>query len=73
MTIGDERSINAWSDNWLEPRRNFNEYQVQIPKELKGVRVSDLVDENGEWNWSLLQDWMPQVLMCIMSPSQSRL
>lgn len=56
MTIGDERSINAWSDNWLEPRRNFNEYQDQIPKELEGVRVSDLVDDNGEWNWSLLQD-----------------
>lgn len=45
--IGNGRSIKVWSDNWLEAGRNIMDYQVQIPDELVGARVSDLINENG--------------------------
>lgn len=57
--IGNGRCIKAWSYNWLGPEKSIMEYQVQILEELLESRLSDLIDDNGEWNWSLLQDWMP--------------
>ncbi|GAU38532.1 hypothetical protein TSUD_320040 [Trifolium subterraneum] len=32
---------------------------VDIPLSLHGAKVSELVNNNGEWNWSLFQHWMP--------------
>ncbi|GAU22321.1 hypothetical protein TSUD_106490 [Trifolium subterraneum] len=35
---------------------------VDIPNDLYGARVCDLVDAHGNWNWALLQNWMPNQL-----------
>ncbi|MCI21240.1 hypothetical protein A2U01_0042406, partial [Trifolium medium] len=32
------------------------------PNDLYGARVCDLVDAHGNWNWALLQNWMPNQL-----------
>lgn len=42
----------------------INDYHTQIPDKLGGATMSDMVGENGEWNWCIMQDWMSQVLLC---------
>jgi hypothetical protein len=35
---------------------------LNIPNELHGANVADLVDSTGDWNWSLFNDWLPTKL-----------
>ncbi|MCH81648.1 putative ribonuclease H protein, partial [Trifolium medium] len=34
-----------------------------VPAQLQGARVRDLVDVNGSWNWQLLETWIPETIM----------
>lgn len=49
-SIGDGRSIKAWSNDWLEAGTDINEYHIQIPEEIGREMISDITIENGEWN-----------------------
>jgi hypothetical protein len=33
---------------------------VDIPHHLQGFKVKELIKQDGGWNWSLLQDWLPK-------------
>ncbi|MCH85051.1 hypothetical protein A2U01_0010981, partial [Trifolium medium] len=36
---------------------------LAIPEEMKHVKVVELLDYRGAWNWSLIQDWIPEHIM----------
>jgi ribonuclease HI len=61
--IGDGRIVNAWNDVWIEEGLRISELNLQIPETLKDVKVRTLVDQEGNWNWSLFQEWMPMSLI----------
>jgi hypothetical protein len=43
---------------WIEEGLRLDDF-VTIPPHLLGLKVCDLVEEQGGWNWSLLSSWMP--------------
>ncbi|MCH93591.1 RNA-directed DNA polymerase (Reverse transcriptase), partial [Trifolium medium] len=59
--VGDGCDIEAWNHAWIDEGLCLAQH-VTIPPELQGAKVCDLVDSNGSWNWSLMQNWMPRDL-----------
>ncbi|PNY12420.1 ribonuclease H [Trifolium pratense] len=59
--VGDGRTIDAWNEAWIEEGLCLNQ-QVSIPPHLSGLKVCDLVDNDGKWNWNLITNWVPAVL-----------
>jgi hypothetical protein len=39
----------------------FLEQELDIPQQLLGMKVSELLKDDGRWNWELLQNWMPGI------------
>lgn len=37
-------------------------YEYNIPRDLQNARVSNLVNALGEWNWPLIDSWIPASL-----------
>jgi hypothetical protein len=56
--VGDGKEIDAWKHVWIE-EDFILEHHTSIPQDLQGARVCDFVDEDGCWNWNVLNDWMP--------------
>lgn len=52
--VGDGRSINIWKDRWLFQDKSLENYIEQVPPHMECWTVSDLVDDLGAWNLSLL-------------------
>ncbi|GAU44240.1 hypothetical protein TSUD_139330 [Trifolium subterraneum] len=48
---------------WIKEGLCVVEKVESTPDELLNFKVSDLVDENGKWNWIMLQEWMPPYLL----------
>jgi hypothetical protein len=75
--VGDGRDIDAWSAVWIEEGLRLDDF-VTIPPHLLGLKVCDLVEEQGGWNWSLLSSWMPNELqqkiaaVCPPNPDNGR-
>ncbi|XP_058784072.1 uncharacterized protein LOC131658836 [Vicia villosa] len=71
--IGDGTSISAWNDNWVEPGKSIRDYNLNIPMELCGMRVRDLTNNAGDWNWEIMTGWMTasiqQKIAAILPPS----
>ncbi|GAU41265.1 hypothetical protein TSUD_349050 [Trifolium subterraneum] len=57
-SVGDGRKIDAWNEAWLDDGVIINE-RVNIPPHLLGMKVIELVDSDGKWNWSLITNWLP--------------
>jgi hypothetical protein len=57
--IGNGRTIDAWSDTWMAEGIVL-EQLINIPQQLQRKKLHELVDAGGRWNWSLLQDWLPE-------------
>ncbi|GAU10179.1 hypothetical protein TSUD_416550 [Trifolium subterraneum] len=57
--VGDGSVIDAWSDKWIDGDLRLDQHMT-IPSHLHGLKVRDIVDGNGYWNWSLLASWMPE-------------
>ncbi|GAU13938.1 hypothetical protein TSUD_262650 [Trifolium subterraneum] len=60
--IRNESSVDAWNQIWIEPGCRVSQLCI-VPYQLQGARVCDLVDENGSWNWQLLETWIPENIM----------
>jgi hypothetical protein len=71
--VGDGRDIDAWSAVWIEEGLCLEKI-LNIPPHLIGLKVCDLVDVHGEWNWSLMSSWMPvefqQKIAAVCPPNQ---
>lgn len=57
--LGDGSTINALDDNWLGTDFIVSNMDVHIPRDLSRAKVCDLVNEEGEWNMSVLNHWLP--------------
>jgi ribonuclease HI len=55
--VGDGRLIEAWIEEGL-----VIDQVVSIPQHLRGLKICDLVDNAGNWNWELFSSWMSDVL-----------
>jgi hypothetical protein len=56
--VGDGRLIDAWSEAWIEEGLHIDQHVV-IPQHLRGLKLCDLVNNEGEWNWELISTWVP--------------
>lgn len=57
--VGDSMRIRVWQDNWLGEELRTNDIQHLIPDNLVGAKVVDLVNDQMEWSWNLLDGWLP--------------
>jgi hypothetical protein len=58
-TVGDGCDIEAWRHAWIKEGYCIADDNIAVPQELWEAKVCDLVDSNGEWNWQILGDWLP--------------
>ncbi|GAU20568.1 hypothetical protein TSUD_33150 [Trifolium subterraneum] len=61
-SVGNGREIDAWGEAWLDEGVHINEL-LSIPSHMIGMRVSELVDSDGNWNWMIFNNWMPRHLL----------
>ncbi|MCI43433.1 hypothetical protein A2U01_0064670, partial [Trifolium medium] len=64
-SVGDGCTIDAWNEAWIEEGLCLDQ-KVTIPSHLSGLKVCDLVDNDGKWNWNLLTNWLPTVLQNLL-------
>lgn len=57
--ICDGRSVDAWEDSWLEVGTCISDHVQSILASVQGAKVCYLVKEMGDWNWKMLQYWIP--------------
>ncbi|PNX65327.1 hypothetical protein L195_g054484 [Trifolium pratense] len=62
-SVGDGEMVHAWKDKWIFVDRSIEELQVPVPEALHNMMVKDLVDVNGQWNFHILQPWLPQYIV----------
>lgn len=58
--IGDGKMVAAWEDNWLGEEYCLSNYIVIVPRNHNGPRVCDLINECGEWNMIIIENWLPK-------------
>jgi hypothetical protein len=58
LALGDETEVDAWRHAWIGDGERIDEQVAHIPSSLHNMKVCDLVDNVGNWNWSILQRWL---------------
>ncbi|GAU27884.1 hypothetical protein TSUD_159780 [Trifolium subterraneum] len=61
-SIGNGREIDAWCEAWLYEGVRINDL-LNVRSHMIGMKVSELVDDEGNWNQELLKNWMPDNLI----------
>jgi ribonuclease HI len=61
--IGDGTEVEAWNNSWIDVGFRVADMDVSIPENVANARVCDLVDDEGEWNWSLMNGWLPGAIL----------
>jgi len=60
---------------WIEEGLCVSELEIDIPQQCKEMKVADLVDFNGNWNFEMLNQWLPydvvQRIMTIAVPDEN--
>lgn len=56
--IGDGKSIKAREDNWLGHEFLLSNYDVTVPDDLNIAYVCDLITDDGDWNFRILDNWL---------------
>jgi hypothetical protein len=57
--IGDDALQHAWIDKGMQ----IVEHVSHVPTTLENKKVCDLVDEDGNWKWNILQGWLPREII----------
>lgn len=57
--IGDGKIIRAWEDSWLGQEFRLIDHLETIPGHLINSKVRDLVAQDGDWDFSMMDSWMP--------------
>jgi hypothetical protein len=57
-TIGVGKTIDLCHDAWIEDGMRLEDCNLQIPDNLRGVKLINIVD-NGDWNWNMMNAWLP--------------
>jgi hypothetical protein len=59
-SVRDGRTVDFCKLAWIDDRLKLSDLQLAIPEEMKHVKAVELLDDRGAWNWSLIQDWVPE-------------
>lgn len=61
--MGDGTQVSVWDDCRIIPNCKLIDFGHQVPDDLRHLKVSDLIDESGEWNLNMIRETIPtQVL-----------
>lgn len=41
----------------------ITDYEISIPDNFRDAKVKNLLDDNGNWNWTELEKWMPSYIL----------
>lgn len=55
--------MDAWDARWIVQDVRIAGINIHILMQLKSARVMDLMREDGEWNWDILCQWLPENIM----------
>jgi ribonuclease HI len=73
-TIGDGKTIDLCHDAWIEDGLRLEDCNLQIPEQLRGAKLIDIVN-NGDWNWDELNTWIPNSITAkitaLLPPNES--
>lgn len=56
--VGDGNHIYVGEDNWMGKELHLNNFDVSILDDLRGAKVPELLNDSGEWNFSLINPWL---------------
>lgn len=57
------RSVKVWKDRWLIPHMDLQQFGLNWTNGMEEWRVCDLVNMDGDWNWNMLQQVLPQIIL----------
>ncbi|KAI5397626.1 hypothetical protein KIW84_063440 [Lathyrus oleraceus] len=57
--IGNGSSVDTWGDSWLDSGTCICDQVHSILDNVRGENICDLETYMGDWNWQLLQPWIP--------------
>jgi ribonuclease HI len=61
-SIGNGREIDAWKTAWIDENIALDKI-IDIPSHLQNKRLFELIDDEGNWNWNLLHNWLPDDIL----------
>ncbi|KAI5393889.1 hypothetical protein KIW84_060840 [Lathyrus oleraceus] len=62
--VGDGKIVDAWDSKWIGHDVRIIDMDVHIPLHLCNAKVTNLTSVDGEWNWDVLNRWLPENLTC---------
>jgi ribonuclease HI len=62
-SIGDGSQAEFWNDKWFDEKFRISDVDFHIPNEVRGWKVKDAVLANGEWNFELLRNLVPNSII----------
>jgi ribonuclease HI len=74
-SVGNGNKVKFWDDKWIDDNSRLSDLALPIPEETRGWMVKDVALPTGEWNFDLLQQYLPsstiQKLHAIVPPHAS--
>lgn len=61
--VGDGQTFNFWNDIWLNLYRPLKDYYIGIVPMDVTLRVCDVMDNTGNWDWVRLRSWLPCLVL----------
>lgn len=61
--MGDGLQIPAWTASWVEPEIKLEQQLITFSEDFNHWKVVDLIDQEGSWNWGMLQEMLPDVIL----------
>jgi mannosylglycoprotein endo-beta-mannosidase len=75
-SIGDGSRVKFWSDKWIDGNTRFSELEINIPEASRHWMVKDVVLPNGEWNFNMIRNMVPnfviQKMHAIVPPHENQ-
>lgn len=57
--IGNGKRINAWDECWMEKGLKLREVKLNNSSIQDNIMLSNLLDIQGDWNWSFIKSKVP--------------
>lgn len=61
---GDDTTVRAWDSKWLGHDIRISYMDVSIPLHLRNAKVAYLIEEDGDWNWEMINQWLSENVTC---------
>ncbi|KAI5391878.1 hypothetical protein KIW84_076613 [Lathyrus oleraceus] len=54
----------AWESKWIGHDVRISDMDVSIPLHLRNANIACLIDVDDEWNWEMINKWLPESITC---------